>query len=297
MQQGRNQSDEAEETACILCGVPEEVIGHEGKREFHAGKEEDEGEVGGVEESVGVCALFGMRGLGGGIVGAGNAVAIGEFLVGRGGRSGARECLREAEVEVCGFGDDEEEGESGGRGEGVLLDGLDGAEPGTERGPKGKGYGEAGANQGHGCPALILVADVRRDSHGELDIALAQTTDYSAREERSEVGCSDPERNAENIARHRPKQRGSASVAVRERANYGGCDGLEEREKRAEGPAEEYDVIAVVDGLRERVLVGIEAGEDAREDGRRCVVLRGFVVAVELEELGEKGENEGEGYL
>lgn len=228
MQQGRNQSDEAEETACVLCGVPKEVIGHEGERKFHAGEKEDEGEVGGVEEGVGVCALFGTRRLGGGSVGAGNAIAVGELLVGRGGRSGAREGLREAEVEVCGLGDDEEEGEAGGGGEGVFLDGLDGAEPGAERWPKGKGYGEAGADQGHGCPALVLVADVRRDSHGELDVTLAQTTDYSAREESSEVGCSNPKRNAENIARHGPKQRGSASVAVRERANYGGCDGLEE---------------------------------------------------------------------
>ena len=72
---------------------------------------------------------------------------------------------------------------------------------------------------------------------------------------------------------------------------------MKKREQRPEGAAEEHNIIAVVDGLRERILVGIEASEDAGEDGRRRMVLRGFVIAVELEELGEERKNECEGYL
>ena len=202
LQQGSDQADEAEEAARVLCGVPEEVVGHKGEGEFHAGEEKDEGEVRGVEKGVGVCALPGTRGVGGGAIRVGGAVAVGELLAGGGGRGGAGEGFREAEVEVCGFADDEEEGETGGGGEGVVFNGLDGAEPGAEGGPEGEGYGEARADQGHGGPALGLVADVCRNGHGELDVALAQTADYSAREKGSEIGCRDPERDAEHVACH-----------------------------------------------------------------------------------------------
>lgn len=83
---------------------------------------------------------------------------------------------------------------------------------------------------------------------------------------------------------------------VGEVADEGRGNGLEEGVERAEGAAKEDNVVAGVDGLGEGRLVGVEAAEDAGEEG---VVGIGtsFGVAVELEELGEEGEDEGEGYL
>jgi hypothetical protein len=69
---------------------------------------------------------------------------------------------------------------------------------------------------------------------------------------------------------------------------------LTEAEERAHRSAEKDDVIAVVDGFGEGVLVGIEDGEDA---GEECVRRGGFEVAVEFEEFGEEREDEGEGDL
>lgn len=53
------------------------------------------------------------------------------------------------------------------------------------------------------------------------------------------------------------------------------------------------------DGARKGRLVAVEAGEHALEQrGRRAVEQGGGVaVAVELEQLGEEGEDEGEGEL
>ena len=69
---------------------------------------------------------------------------------------------------------------------------------------------------------------------------------------------------------------------------------MTEAEERAHGSAEQNDVIAVVDGFGEGVLVGVEDGEDAGEEGVR---RGGFEVAVEFEEFGEEREDEGEGDL
>jgi hypothetical protein len=77
-------------------------------------------------------------------------------------------------------------------------------------------------------------------------------------------------------------------------ANYGRGDGLAEGEERAHCAAEEDDVVAVVDGAGEGVFVGVEGGEDAGEEG---VGGGDFEVAVEFEEFGEEGEDEGEGDL
>lgn len=83
-------------------------------------------------------------------------------------------------------------------------------------------------------------------------------------------------------------------MLVREGADQGRGDGLAEGEERSESAAEQDNVVARVDGLGKRVLVGIEAGEDLGED--RVGVAR-LVVAVKLDELGEQGQDEGEGYL
>ena len=46
-----------------------------------------------------------------------------------------------------------------------------------------------------------------------------------------------------------------------------GGEGLEEGEERAQGSAEEGDVIAGVDGAGKGVFVGVEIVEDAVEEG------------------------------
>jgi hypothetical protein len=61
---------------------------------------------------------------------------------------------------------------------------------------------------------------------------------------------------------------------------------LEEREERAEGAAEEDDVVAVVDWLCEGVFVRIQTREDLAEDGGRGCAFCGLVVAVEFEKFG-----------
>lgn len=75
---------------------------------------------------------------------------------------------------------------------------------------------------------------------------------------------------------------------------------MAEGEERAESAAEEHNVVAVVDGFGERVLVGIQGGQDVGEEGGGgggVGCAGGILGAVELEQFGEKGEDEGEGDL
>lgn len=219
-------------------------------------------------------------------------LAVGGRLFGCCGGQG----LGQRDVEVHGLGDDQEQREAGGGGEGVGGHGGDSRQPGAQRGAKGEGDAEAGAHQRHGRAALRVVADVGRDGQRQLHVALAQAAHDARGQEGAEVGGGDPERDREDIARHRPQQRGAAAVLVGEGADYGGSDGLEEGEERAESSAEEHDVVAIIDGLREGILVGVQAGEDAVEDGVGGGIC-GFVVAVELKELREQRKDECEGNL
>ena len=69
------------------------------------------------------------------------------------------------------------------------------------------------------------------------------------------------------------------------------------REKAAQGATEQDDVISGVDGARKSGLVGVEVAEDAgqqRLGGRRGGVEGRLDTAVELEELREQREDEGE---
>lgn len=52
-------------------------------------------------------------------------------------------------------------------------------------------------------------------------------------------------------------------MAIAQRTDDRGCDGLQEGEQRAEGAAEEDDVIARAYGAGEGVLVGVQGAEDA----------------------------------
>ena len=56
-------------------------------------------------------------------------------------------------------------------------------------------------------------------------------------------------------------------MAVGEVADDWRGEGLEEGEERAQGSAEEGDVIAGVDGTGKGVFVGVEIVEDAVEEG------------------------------
>lgn len=66
---------------------------------------------------------------------------------------------------------------------------------------------------------------------------------------------------------------------------------MAEREDRAQCASKEDDVVAVVDWLAKAVLVRVQAGEYLREEG---LGLLCFDIAVELEQLREQREDEGE---
>lgn len=83
---------------------------------------------------------------------------------------------------------------------------------------------------------------------------------------------------------------------VRQVADNRGRNGLEQREQASEGSAQEHDVVSRIDRLRKGLLVGVEIAQDAGEQ-RVLRVRARLAVAVELEELREEGQDEGEGDL
>lgn len=85
---------------------------------------------------------------------------------------------------------------------------------------------------------------------------------------------------------------------VGQRSNDGTCNGLAEREERAECAAEEDNVVAVVDWLRKGILVGIQEVKCVCENrGRGRIGILSILYAVKLEELRKQREDEGERYL
>lgn len=70
---------------------------------------------------------------------------------------------------------------------------------------------------------------------------------------------------------------------------------MKKGEKRAESSSEKNYVIPVADGAREGLLVGIKSEKNAVEERGR--VILGFHVAIEFEEFGKEGEDEGKRYL
>ena len=84
-------------------------------------------------------------------------------------------------------------------------------------------------------------------------------------------------------------------MTIGQRADNGRGDGLAQGEEGAEGAAEEDDVVAVVDGAGEAVLVRVEEGEGVGEDcGRGGRGVRGVDRAIEFEQFGEEGQDECE---
>ena len=226
MQERGDQADETEQTTVLGGVIPEEVVGHEGEGKFHAGKEEEEGEVGEIEEEVGVCAVdccgCGCRGL---LLGLGAVdLSAGRLDLLR----QSRECLGQTEVEVDRLDDDQRQRNAGGRREWVGRHGAKGAQPSAQSRTEREGDGEAGADEGHGRAALRRVRNISCDGRGQLDVALGETADDARGEEGAEVGGHDPEEHRENVARHAEEEGGSAAIAVGEVADYGRGDGLEE---------------------------------------------------------------------
>lgn len=75
-------------------------------------------------------------------------------------------------------------------------------------------------------------------------------------------------------------------MSVGEPSDDGGSNGLAEGEETAHGAAQQHDVVPRADGPREGILVGIEPGECAREEGR-AVGGVDLTVAVEFKKAGE----------
>lgn len=213
----------------------------------------------GVEEEVRVGALHGL-----GLLPrvAGGRVAV-LCLASHGGQG-----LGERVEEVQRLGQDQEEREACRRRKGVGGHSRDGAEVCAERGAEGEGDGEACADEGHGRAAVRAVRNVGGDGGRELHIALGQAADNAAEQEGAEVGGHDPQQDGENVAHHAGQQRRAPAISVGEGADDGGCDGLEEGEERAQGAAEEDNVIAGVDGAGKGGFVGVEVAEDPGQEGR-----------------------------
>jgi hypothetical protein len=129
---------------------------------------------------------------------------------------------------------------------------------------------------------LTVIADVGRNGHCELHVALTQTSHDSACEKCAEVGRGNPERDADDVARHGPQKRCAPAIFVGQRANDWRRDSLTYGEERPEGAAEQDNVVARVDRLCERVLVCVQTGEDLAENRVR---IAGFVITVEFDEL------------
>ena len=66
---------------------------------------------------------------------------------------------------------------------------------------------------------------------------------------------------------------------------------MEQGKQRTQGASEKDDIVAIADGPREGLLVGIEAVQNAIEEGGRVI---GFEVAVECEKLWEEGKDKCE---
>lgn len=112
--------------------------------------------------------------------------------------------LGQVKVEVQGLTDDEEEREASSGSEGVALDDGDVGQGSTQSRAKREGNAEASTDQSHGGTALLVVANVGSNSHGQLDVALAQATDDATGEKGAEVCGGNPESNTEDVADHAP---------------------------------------------------------------------------------------------
>ena len=266
----------------MFRAVGEEVVRHERQRELHAREEQDEGEVGQIQQRMRVRPLMLLL----------FRLLLLHGAIRRGLVSGMR--LGQRIVEIQRLRHNQEQGEARSRSEWIRGHSGDIAQRRSQRGPKGKGDGKARPNHSHSLAAIFLTRDVRRNGQCKLNVALAQPTHDATRNECPEIHRRQPERNGSDVARHTPQQRRPSSLSIGDAADDGRSNGLTEAEERAHRSAEEDDVIAVVDGFGEGVLVGVEDGEDAGEQGGAG---GGFEVAVEFEEFGEEWEDEGEGDL
>lgn len=194
LEDGGNESDEAEETACVFCGVSEEVVGHEGEGKFHAGEEEDKSKVRHVEQEVRVRPLASFL----------LPIFHVSICDGRLGLRSSRQRLRKTCPQVYRLAHDQEKRHSCCRRKRIRLHALHGAQPSPQRRPKRKRNREASPHQRHRRPALALITDIRRNRHRQLHISLTQPPHDPTRQECAEIRSSHPERDAQHVTRHGP---------------------------------------------------------------------------------------------
>ena len=84
----------------------------------------------------------------------------------------------------------------------------------AQRRAEREGDAEAHADERHGRASLAVVADVGRNSHCKLHIALAQASHNATGKERPEIGRCNPQRYAEDVAHHRPQKRRAPAIFV-----------------------------------------------------------------------------------
>ena len=121
-----------------------------------------------------------------------------------------------------------------------------------------------------------------------MDVAFAETADYSAEEEGFEIDCHGPESDAGDVAAHAPEQCCSASIFIGGSADDGAGYGLKEGEEGAQGPSQKDDVVFLVDWYREGFLICIKVVEDLVQ-GRGGT---GLETPVEGEERWEEWQDE-----
>lgn len=285
LQNRGDQTDEAEELAGLLGAVGEEVVGHEGEGELHAREEEDEGKVGHVQQQVGVGSRVLLeRGI---VLGGFRAAAIRLGLVSVMG-------FRQGIVEVDGLSDNEGKRDAGSGCKGVRGDTVDPGQPRAQGGAESESDREASAHQSHGLASVLVGRDIGGYGKRKLDITFTQSSHDPTGQKSAKVGGSTPEGDGGNIAAHGAEQGGTSAIFVGQGANYGRDNGLAEGEERAQGASEQDNVVAVVDGPFEAVFVGVQAVEHL---GQHSGIGLGLDIAVELKQLGEQGQDEGEGNL
>jgi hypothetical protein len=96
-------------------------------------------------------------------------------------------------------------------------------------------HAETSPNQCHRCTALLLIADIRRNSCCDLYIPFTQATNYAARQKGPEVCCQQPQQDACDIAAHGNQERFAAAILVREYPNDGRGNSLKSGEEGSKG--------------------------------------------------------------
>ena len=130
----------------------------------------------------------------------------GFFFCGRaisnGSSSGRGQSLWEIKIEIHRLGHDEEEGESGGGGEGIRCNGAYVRKCCAKGRAEREGDREAGAYESHSSPSLLFITDIRRHGRSELNIPLTQPSNNPTSQECPEIRCRHPKGHGCDISSH-----------------------------------------------------------------------------------------------